>query len=252
LRLNTTSGRKQTSGTVDAKEQWRIIDYKAKSMSRLLTKTASDLLDVIVNVAISAVSGVNGASVSVLIGNRPWFETTNATSAKVRTVDEAQYERAEGPCVEAILMGQEVNISVPTERWPQFNEAVLVGTRSVCSLPLIFAERTTGALNLYSTVGQPWGSNTARTARKLGGQAALVLANAVCPVRSVLTNQRGHQDLENRHAISQAKGMLMAHQAITADEALDILRRVSQHSGRKIRQIASDVVREFGQLEGQA
>jgi AmiR/NasT family two-component response regulator len=68
----------------------------------------------------------------------------------------------------------------------------------------------------------------------------------------VLTNQRGHQDLENRHAISQAKGMLMAHQAITADEALDILRRVSQHSGRKIRQIASDVVREFGQLEGQA
>jgi hypothetical protein len=33
---------------------------------------------------------------------------------------------------------------------------------------------------------------------------------------------------------------------------LDILRRVSQHSGRKIRQIASDVVREFGQLEGQA
>ena len=133
---------------------------------------ASDLLDVIVNVAISAVRGINGASVAVLIGNRPWFETTNATSAKVRTVDEMQYERAEGPCVEAILMGQEVNISVTTERWPHFsNEAVLAGMRSVCSLPLIFAERTTGALNLYSTVGQPWGSNTARTARKLGGQA---------------------------------------------------------------------------------
>jgi AmiR/NasT family two-component response regulator len=51
--------------------------------------------------------------------------------------------------------------------------------------------------------------------------------------------------------IGQAKSMLTARQAITADEALDILRRVSQHSGRRIREIASDVVHGLGQPEGQ-
>ena len=38
----------------------------------------------------------------------------------------------------------------------------------------------------------------------------------------------------------------MARQGITADEAFDILRRASQHSGRKLRDIASEVVSRRG------
>jgi hypothetical protein len=215
-------------------------------------QTVSDLFDVIVNVAILAVSGVNGASVSVLIGDRPWFGTTNASSAKVRAIDEAQYERAEGPSVEAILMSQEVGVGVPTPRWPQFSEqAVLAGMLSVWSLPLTFAERTTGALNLYSAVGQPWSTTTARAARRLGGQAAAVLANAVRLAGAELANHHRHHALEDGDLIGQAIGTLTAPHAITADQALDILRRVSQHSGRKLQEIAREVVRGLGQPEGQ-
>jgi GAF domain-containing protein len=222
-------------------------------LARLLLseKTVSDLFDVIVNVAILAVSGVNGASVSVLIGDRPWFGTTKASSAKVRAIDEAQYERAEGPSVEAILMSQEVGVGVPTSRWPQFSEqAVLAGMLSVWSLPLTFAERTTGALNLYSAVGQPWSTTTARAARRLGGQAAIVLAYAVRLASAELANHR-HHALADRDVIGQAMDMLRAPHAITADQALDILRRVSQHSGRKLQEIAGEVVRGLAQPEGQ-
>jgi hypothetical protein len=219
----------------------------------LSEQTVSDLFDVIVNVALLAVTGVNGASVSVLIGDRPWFGTTNASSAKVRAIDEAQYERTEGPSIEAILMSQEVGVGVPTSRWPQFSEqAVLAGMLSVWSLPLTFAERTTGALNLYSAAGQPWSSTTARAARRLGGQAAIVLANAVRLASAELANHHHrHHALEDGDVIGQAIGTLTAPHAITADQALDILRRVSQHSGRKLQEIASEVVRGLGQPEGE-
>lgn len=120
------------------------------------------------------------------------------------------------------------------------------------SLPLTFAERTTGAPNLYSAVGQPWGTSTIPAARRLGGQAVVVLANAVRLASSELPNYRLPHTRESRDVIGKAKGMPTARQAITADEALDILRRVSQHSGRRIREIAADVVHGLGQPEGQS
>ncbi len=221
-------------------------------MAKLLTQTVSDLLDVIVNLAILAVTGVNGASVSVSIEDRPWFGTTNASSAKVRAIDEAQYERTEGPCVEAILMSQEVGISLPTERWPQFSDqAVLAGMRSVWSLPLILAEQTTGALNLYSAVGQPWSTTTAPAARGLGRASGGSFGQRRTRGGSELANYRLHHALEDRDVIGRAEGLLTAHHGITADEALGILRHVSQHSGRKVREIAPEVVRGLGHPEGQ-
>jgi AmiR/NasT family two-component response regulator len=42
--------------------------------------------------------------------------------------------------------------------------------------------------------------------------------------------------------IGQAKGILMARQKVSANEAFDILRRASQTSGRKLRDIAAEVV----------
>ncbi len=208
--------------------------------------TVSDLLDVIVNVAISAVSGVKGASVSALTGDRPWFETTKASSARVRVIDETQYEGAEGPSVEAILMSQEVGIGLPTDRWPKFSEqAVLAGVCSVWSLPLTFAARTTGALNLYSTVGQPWGTATATAARALSRQAALVF-NALRLSSSEMARPNRLSPPGDGDVVGQAKGMLTARQLLTGDEALDILRRVSQHGGRKLRVVAADVLSALG------
>lgn len=55
--------------------------------------------------------------------------------------------------------------------------------------------------------------------------------------------------LYSRDAIGQAKGILVAHYGISADEAFRLLTRVSQHSNTKIAELAPafvDRVRESG------
>jgi AmiR/NasT family two-component response regulator len=53
--------------------------------------------------------------------------------------------------------------------------------------------------------------------------------------------------MESRAAIEQAKGILMARQHCTADDAFDILRRASQRENRKLRDIADEMVRRAQQ-----
>lgn len=48
--------------------------------------------------------------------------------------------------------------------------------------------------------------------------------------------------LQTNRRIGMAIGILMADQKLTADEAFDRLRTASQHSGRKLRDIAEDVI----------
>ena len=214
----------------------------------LSEQTVSDLLAIIVNLAASAIDGVDGASVSMVLRGRGGFETTSASSPMARDIDAAQYEKSEGPCVEAILTGHEVTIRLPTGQWPQFSErAVMAGMRSVWAIPLTVKETSIGALNLYSRRDEPWRAAASDAARGLAGQAAVVLANAASLASAETTNAHLQEALESRDVIGQAKGILMARQNVSADEAFAILRRASQGSGRKLREIAVDVVRR---LEG--
>lgn len=66
----------------------------------LSEETISSILEMVVEVAVSALPEVEGASVSVLKGTR--FETTSASSQTIRRVDEGQYKDGAGPCIEAI------------------------------------------------------------------------------------------------------------------------------------------------------
>jgi len=48
--------------------------------------------------------------------------------------------------------------------------------------------------------------------------------------------------LTTRPVINQAKGILMAQEGCTPDEAFDILREASQHRNRPLRDIAQELV----------
>ena len=207
--------------------------------------TVAGLLDVIVNVAASAVDGVDGASVSLLIADGMRFETSNASSELIRDIDEAQYDEREGPCVEAIRTGRETMFAPEDDHWPAFTErAILAGVRSVWSLPLKVRDRTTGALNLYAMGGEAWPATSQRLARDLASQAAVVLANAAALMGAELTNEHLRVALETRDMIGQAKGILMARQGVSGDQAFDVLRRASQRTNRKLRDVATDVINQ--------
>ena len=48
--------------------------------------------------------------------------------------------------------------------------------------------------------------------------------------------------LETREVIAQAKGIIMAKEACDAEEAFAVLRRISQHTHRKLRDVAAEIV----------
>lgn len=125
----------------------------------LSEQTVSGLLEMIVELATSAIDDVSGSSIS-LMSPHGRLETSNASSETIRIIDEGQYQDGNGPCVQAINTGTEVTISLPSEQWPEFSiRAQQAGMGSVYSLPLQVRHQTTGALNLYSKSEQPIAGN---------------------------------------------------------------------------------------------
>jgi AmiR/NasT family two-component response regulator len=67
------------------------------------------------------------------------------------------------------------------------------------------------------------------------------MANAAALMSAELTNRHLREALESRDLIGQAKGILMARQGISADQAFDLLRHNSQQSGRKLKDLAAEI-----------
>lgn len=218
---------------------------RADDLSVLLTTdhSVAELLGTIVEVAAGALDPFSGVSVTLLTDGDRHYETTNASSDQIRTVDESQYASDSGPCIEAIRTGGEVKSVIPSPSWPDFSQvAEQARIRSVWSLPLTVQERVTAALNLYSDTDAPWESSSAGPARLLARQAAAVLDKGVVLARSEHANVTLRRALETRTVIGQAQGVLMARQSIGPDEAFDILRRASQRTNRKLRDVATEIV----------
>lgn len=204
-------------------------------------QAVSDLLTTIVDLAVAGVDGVGGASISVSRTDPAGYLTVTATDDSIRAADEMQYSGG-GPCVEAIVRSSEVMLTLPCPDWPDFSEAATgTGTSAVWSLPLSGAD-VAASLNLYASVPAPWDDDAAGVARMLAGQAARLLAHASDLARCEQVNSTLRRALETRTIIGQAQGVLMARQGITAEDAFDILRRASQRTNRKLRDIATDIV----------
>jgi AmiR/NasT family two-component response regulator len=74
--------------------------------------------------------------------------------------------------------------------------------------------------------------------------AATSLANATAFSAARVLSEQLQEALESRAVIEQAKGILMARHGIDADRAFEQLREQSQHSNRKVRDLAADVVQD--------
>ena len=83
-------------------------------------------------------------------------------------------------------------------------------------------------------------------AAALAQSASVVLSNALLFLRSTSEAANLQEALENRDVIGQAKGILMAFRKCDSDTAFAMLREASQHSNRKLRDVASDVIEQGG------
>jgi GAF domain-containing protein len=160
-------------------------------------------------------------------------------------VDNGQYERDEGPCLQA-MRDQSVlrcNVEEAEQRWPGFvADARANDIRSFLAAPLMLRGESIGALNLYSSKPSGFTALDDVLVALFTGQAAVALANARMYADAVRLTDQLQEAIGSRAIIDQAKGVLMARDGFDADAAFGWLKRESQNRNVKLRELAAQVV----------
>jgi GAF domain-containing protein len=202
------------------------------------------LLEQVLELTASAISTCAAVSVTV-IDETGGYTTAAASHPDADTIDNAQYELSEGPCIDSLHTGRAHHLrDLGTERrWPHFRErAQQLGYRSLLSMPLLAGGVAIGALNVFAEEPDGLTEDDVALAARIGAPAATTLANARAYGRATRLSSQLQEALSSRAVIEQAKGILMAHQRCGPDEAFVALRRVSQRDNRKLRDVAASLV----------
>lgn len=240
------------SREVVAASTTEVADALAKLGSLLLDEgTVETLLELLVVLARRTVEKADG--VGVTLSESGHLTTASASDPDVEVIDGIQYECKEGPCVSSLAEGiavSTVDVS-KDERWPVFgSHAGAHGIAAMHSEPLIVRGRSVGALNVYSRTVGAFGDRQAKTLELYARQASIVLHNTDAFYSVEDTNRNLNEALQTRDMIGTAKGILMERESLSADDAFDLLTRLSQHSNRKLRDVAAELIRSHeGKLE---
>lgn len=181
-------------------------------------------------------------SVTLMRDERP--STAAYTDELAEELDETQYERGYGPCLDAALGGvfTEIADGRTEERWPDYVPRFLArGALSALAAPVPAAHPIAG-LNVY-----------ARTVRAFTDDDRSALVQFAAYAGAALTNLDALQDaldlaenlqkaMEFRSVIEQAKGVLIERHKLTADQAFRLLADASMRTNRKVRDVAEELV----------
>ena len=114
------------------------------------------------------------------------------------------------------------------------------GVTSMLAFRLFAEADVMGALNLFSMQRDAFDDEAIAVGSVFAAHAAVALSTA-------REEHNLKEALMSRDLIGQAKGILMAREHVTADEAFEALQVASQHLNRKLRDVAFDVA-TTGQL----
>ena len=210
------------------------------------------VLQRIAETAVATVSGCDMASITVQDGGG--YRTASTTDPDATSVDQAQYDANEGPCLDAVTAPVVYAESFPDGRWPTLAaRPTEFGVRSALSHRLTGAARSTGdsdggSLNSYGTVREAFDDQAQEIGLVLAAHAS-VAARAVHErgaLQQIEDNLR--IALSSRDVIGQAKGILMERLHLPPEEAFDALRRSSQRLNEKLREVARRVA-ETGEFD---
>jgi GAF domain-containing protein len=181
-------------------------------------------------------------SITLVRGEQP--TTAAFTGQLADDLDETQYERGYGPCLEAALGGQltEIADARTEDRWPEYVPAFLArGALSALAAPVPAAHLTAG-LNVYARTAGAFTDDDRSALVQFAAYAGAALTNmdALQDCRDLAENLRKAMDF--RSVIEQAKGILIERHRLTADQAFRMLAESSMHTNRKVRDVAEDLV----------
>ena len=110
------------------------------------------------------------------------------------------------------------------------------------SVGLPLDQRSIGGVNIYCTTDGPLTPEFVQHAEVFASYAAVAVNNVTryADVADEAANMRAA--MASRPVVEQAKGIIMARDHGTAEEAFDILRRISQQQNAKLRDLAQALV----------
>jgi len=165
-------------------------------------------------------------------------EVPAVTDPVVAEIYNFQLAGAEGALVQCMRDRSTVRVpdTVQEFRWPEWSAKVLeLGVHSVLDVPLWAGGGTVGVLGLYSKQTNAFGADEEAIAYILARHAAVAVATA-----------RREENLsvavDARKLVGQAMGILMERHNLTGDEAFQVLRRYSQDTNTKLREVAQQLV----------
>ncbi|MBV9872998.1 MAG: GAF and ANTAR domain-containing protein [Frankiaceae bacterium] len=196
----------------------------------------AETLEVLTNAAVYLIEGTDYAAVTMIQGRKA-LETVAATDVLVRTIDQAQYDAQQGPCLDALYEVDVVRMNdmEAEERWPEFTaRARGHGVCSMMCFRLFQRGSDAAALNTYARERDAFTDNDELTGRLLATHAAVALAAA----RNV---DHLEHAVDSRDVIGQAKGILMERHNLTGDAAFRLLVQASQTTHIKLIEVARRV-----------
>ncbi|MBY3985731.1 GAF and ANTAR domain-containing protein [Rhodococcus fascians] len=227
----------------------RIEDY-ADALDTVKTmlldgRELSVILQAVCVEVVSAVEGADMAGITVLEESGKHPETTASTDPRVHDVDGDQYRSDEGPCLEAARTRTMVRVRVAeaADRWPTFVSNVSdIGIASYLSAPVILDNKHLGALNIYSYSDHGFSDVDEALVRLFvtAVEAAVWISRRATSAEDEVEGLT--TAMKTRATIEQAKGIIMALQGCTADEAFRILSTQSQQRNIKVADIAASIV----------
>jgi len=203
---------------------------------------------VLSRVAELAKATIPGADeVSVTLMDKDKARTVAFTGGLAVHLDERQYAKGFGPCMDAAQGGQTITIpDTSTEAgYPDFAAvAHRAGVRSSLSVGMPTPQRTVGGLNIYSTSLDAFDTEAVALGQAFAEYAAVALLNAALIDSKDGLARQLEQAMATRAVIEQAKGVLMGRLGCSPEEAFAHLSRRSQNANRKLHVVAAELVAE--------
>lgn len=199
-------------------------------------ESVEDTLQSITDSTLSLVPGTTDVSVSLVVKRRR-IQSRAATGDIALEVDRLQDILEEGPCLDAVWTHQTIEVpDIRDEpRWPRFALAAAdLGVRSMLCFQLYTHDDNLGALNLSSTSVDAFDGEARQTGTLVATHAAIALIAA----------EHEHQmqsALVSRDVIGQAKGIIMERYDVSATQAFEMIRQLSQDWNVTVSELARNI-----------
>ncbi|WP_433393595.1 GAF and ANTAR domain-containing protein [Micromonospora sp. KLBMP9576] len=202
-----------------------------------------DMMQRIAELVHRTVPGTSDVSVTLVRARE--VRTLASTSELAHDLDNWQYQRGFGRCLDASPSGD--SVSVPDmsaeSRWPEWAAyARDRGVGSSLSIGLPIQQAVVGALNVYGDETHAFDPAAIAVAEQFAAYAAVALANAHLYDSAATLAEQMREAMRSRAVIEQAKGIIMGERRCSAEEAFALMSRIAQDTDRKVRDVAEALV----------